>query len=299
MQKALGTAENFQRLLDSLCQQASHILQSEYASIWLKRQGLIRLAAATGYSDDIDFSEMYYEEGEGLTGFIAQGNAYKGTFKDIRGDPRWKGKFDHIQWPDPQKSDLNSFLGVPIWLDYSAVGVLKVENKVGKEPYSEEDQNMLETMAELIGTAIKSSPELLADVLGPLILVLIPFSDKFADVYSLGIKQVATDLKCRCERVDEIEYNDLILAKIYQEIGRANLIVADMTGRNPNVFYEVGYAHALKKEVILLTQDAADIPFDLAGHNHIVYQGKITKLQKLLHKRLESFLHVKQVHHAR
>ena len=59
-----------------------------------------------------------------------------------------------------------------------------------------------------------------------------------------------------------------------------------MTGRNPNVFYEVGYAHALQKEVILLTQDADDIPFDLRVHNHIVYEGKIMRLQELLRKRL-------------
>lgn len=55
-----------------------------------------------------------------------------------------------------------------------------------------------------------------------------------------------------------------------------------MTGRNPNVFYEVGYAHALGKIVILLTQDTNDIPFDLKHHQHIVYKGKIDELRKAL-----------------
>ena len=44
-----------------------------------------------------------------------------------------------------------------------------------------------------------------------------------------------------------------------------------MTGMNPNVFYEVGYAHALNKRVILLTETAEDIPFDLKHTPHVVY----------------------------
>jgi hypothetical protein len=61
-----------------------------------------------------------------------------------------------------------------------------------------------------------------------------------------------------------------------------------MTGRNANVFYEVGYSHALFKEVILLTQDSNDIPFDLKGHKHIVYNGSITTLKNQLSKRLSA-----------
>ena len=48
-----------------------------------------------------------------------------------------------------------------------------------------------------------------------------------------------------------------------------------MTGRNPNVFYETGYAHALGKHVILLTQEAKDIPFDLKHYQHIIYAKRI------------------------
>lgn len=290
MKNTSPNGEAFQRLLDSLCQQASHILRSEYASIWLKKKGIIKLSAATGYSKDIDYSKMFYEEGEGLTGYIAQGNTYSGTFRDIRGDSRWKGKFDHIQWPDPKKSDLNTFLGVPIVLDYSTIGVLKVENKEGKELYSADDQKMLETMAGLIGTAIKSQPNLLDEIFGPYIFVLMPFKDSFWDVYELGIKAVAKDLKCRCERVDEIQFTDQVLNKIYEQIRYSNLIIADMTGKNPNVYYEVGYAHALNKKVILLTQDSDSIPFDLSGHNHIVYDGSISKLKTALQKRIEAFI---------
>lgn len=57
-------------------------------------------------------------------------------------------------------------------------------------------------------------------------------------------------------------------------------------GRNPNVFYEVGYAHALGKPTILLTQRAEDIPFDLKHFPHIVYQSKLMELREQLTRRV-------------
>lgn len=78
-----------------------------------------------------------------------------------------------------------------------------------------------------------------------------------------------------------------MLDRIFTQISKADVIVADMTGRNPNVFYEVGYAHALDKFVLLLTQDSDDIPFDLKHRQHTVYGGKIELLRNELAKRLQ------------
>ena len=77
-----------------------------------------------------------------------------------------------------------------------------------------------------------------------------------------------------------------ILERIYNQISKADVIVADMTGRNPNVYYEVGYAHALGKLVILLTREADDIPFDLKHHQHIVYHGQVVNLKPLQTEKL-------------
>jgi nucleoside 2-deoxyribosyltransferase len=65
------------------------------------------------------------------------------------------------------------------------------------------------------------------------------------------------------------------LRGFYRQIELADIVIADMTGQNPNVFYEVGYAHAKGKLCILLTSDAADIPFDLKHQRHIVYGKSI------------------------
>lgn len=97
----------------------------------------------------------------------------------------------------------------------------------------------------------------------PFCFVLMPFEPSFSDVYEIGIKETCTTAGAYCERVDEQIFDGRILDRIYNQISKADFIIADMTGRNANVFYEVGYAHALGKRTILLTQKSDDIPFDL------------------------------------
>jgi nucleoside 2-deoxyribosyltransferase len=116
--------------------------------------------------------------------------------------------------------------------------------------------------------------------------VLMPFTDNYNDIYNYGIKESCKDAGTYCERVDEQIFKETILERIYNQIAKADLIIADMTGRNPNVFYEVGYAHALNKPTILLTQNSDDIPFDLKHFPHIVYEKKISIIREELTKRL-------------
>jgi hypothetical protein len=58
---------------------------------------------------------------------------------------------------------------------------------------------------------------------------------------------------------------------IRRSIEKARVVVADLTGRNPNVFYEVGIAHTLNKDVLLLSQSMSDVPFDLRHRRVLVY----------------------------
>lgn len=120
--------------------------------------------------------------------------------------------------------------------------------------------------------------------------VLMPFADHFDDIYKLGIKQSCLDAGAYCERVDEQIYQESMLERIYNQISKADIIIADVTERNPNVFYEVGYAHALGKTTILLTKDADDIPFDLRHYPHIIYNSKIINLKEELTKRIKWYL---------
>jgi hypothetical protein len=113
----------------------------------------------------------------------------------------------------------------------------------------------------------------------PFVFVLMPFDKNFNDIYKFGIKGAAEDAGAYAERLDEQVFAEGMLDRIFNQINKADVIVADMSGRNPNVFYEVGYAHALNKLVILLTKDPEDIPFDLKHKQHIIYNGQIETLR--------------------
>jgi hypothetical protein len=120
----------------------------------------------------------------------------------------------------------------------------------------------------------------------PFIFVLMPFDASFSDIYKFGIKGAAEDVDAYAERLDEQIFVEGMLDRMFNQISRADVVVADMTGRNPNVFYEVGYAHALGKITLLLTQNADDIPFDLKHRQHTVYSGSIDVLRRELGERL-------------
>jgi hypothetical protein len=118
----------------------------------------------------------------------------------------------------------------------------------------------------------------------PFAFVIMPFDESFDDTYNLGIKPACEAAGYYCERLDEQIFEETMLARIYNQIAKADLIIADMTGKNPNVFYETGFAHALEKRVILATKDEADIPFDLKHHYHIIYDN-ISSLKGELQER--------------
>lgn len=117
--------------------------------------------------------------------------------------------------------------------------------------------------------------------------VLMPFGPAFEDVYKVGIKAACQQAGLYCERLDEQIFDESMLQRIYNQIHKADIIVADMSTRNPNVFYEVGYAHALGKRVVLVTDNAGDIPFDLKHYFHIEYGKSIATLVEKLVPRLK------------
>ena len=111
----------------------------------------------------------------------------------------------------------------------------------------------------------------------PFVFVLMPFDQDFDDIYHLGIKSSVKAAGFVAERVDEQKFSEPMLERIYRQIDTCDFVIADMTGKNPNVFYEVGYAHAKGKICTLLTQNTSDIPFDLKHHRHLVYKSGLVE----------------------
>jgi hypothetical protein len=100
---------------------------------------------------------------------------------------------------------------------------------------------------------------------------LCPFQEPFDTIYRDHL--IPTTKKCgfTIERADEIFSTGPIVEDIWQAIVSATIITADVTGRNPNVMYEIGMAHTVGKPVVILTQDMNDVPFDLRHYRCIVY----------------------------
>jgi len=121
----------------------------------------------------------------------------------------------------------------------------------------------------------------------PFVFVLMPFSEDFDDVYKLGIKAAAELCDVKAERLDEQMFIEGMIDRIYRQIEVADIIIADLSTRNANVFYELGYAHAKDKICILLTKNASDIPFDLKHRRHVVYGESISYLKDELVKNIE------------
>jgi hypothetical protein len=122
-----------------------------------------------------------------------------------------------------------------------------------------------------------NDPEVREDAL---VSVMMPFDTSFQGVYN-SIQLATRDAGLRCRRADEIWENPAIIQDIVNLIDRAKVVVCDCTGRNPNVFYEIGIAHTLGREVILLTQSEHDVPFDLRHLRYIRYLNNGEGLQNL------------------
>ena len=92
-------------------------------------------------------------------------------------------------------------------------------------------------------------------------------------VYEDFITPVVTET-CRLglQRGDDIFGSSPIMDDILTSIERANLVIADLTGKNANVFYEIGICHAFKKPVLLLAQSTDDVPFDLRHRRVLMYE---------------------------
>lgn len=117
--------------------------------------------------------------------------------------------------------------------------------------------------------------------------VIMPFSKDFDDIYKLGIIEAAGLCDVKAERLDEQLFSEGMMERTYRQIDIADIIIADLSTRNANVFYELGYAHAKEKLCILLTKHTNDIPFDLKHRQHVVYGDSISYLKDELVKSID------------
>ena len=117
-----------------------------------------------------------------------------------------------------------------------------------------------------------------------------PFAPQFDNLYAV-LAETCANSDFRCSRADDIWLNDAIVEDVVHLIATSRVVIADLTERNSNVFYEIGIAHTLGKDVILITQSQNDVPFDLRHLRYLTYLNNAEGLAALgadISRRLET-----------
>ena len=103
--------------------------------------------------------------------------------------------------------------------------------------------------------------------------VMMPFGGDFEDYYKEIYHTAIEECDLLPRRADSIYRPSPILHDIWTFINDSLLVIADITGRNPNVMYELGLAHAIAKPAIIITNNIEDVPFDLRALRILVYNS--------------------------
>ena len=136
--------------------------------------------------------------------------------------------------------------------------------------------NLIDALFKIISEhSTASSPKLFNVERWPLpslghVAVMMPFSQEFDRVYD-AIQSICKSQNLKAIRVDDIYRPTRINDDIFSVIAQSRLVISDLTGRNPNVLYETGLAHALNRDVVMLVQNEQDVPFDLGNIRYVKY----------------------------
>ncbi len=116
----------------------------------------------------------------------------------------------------------------------------------------------------------------------PNAFIAMQFSEPYNEVYRDAIRPLVAEIGFEPFRVDEAAGPGIILNDIWGRITEASVVIAEVSEPNPNVYYEVGVAHALRKPSVLLAQRGTKLPFDLGPHRCIFYDNSIPGRARLL-----------------
>lgn len=118
------------------------------------------------------------------------------------------------------------------------------------------------------------------------VFVLTPFLNREYDTFEI-VKNTCSEVNLKCIRGDENYRDKDILSHIITYIMQSSVIIANINGRNPNVYYELGICHCIGKPVILISKNKSknNLPFDIQSKN-IIFYNDLSDLQKQLKNEL-------------
>jgi hypothetical protein len=120
--------------------------------------------------------------------------------------------------------------------------------------------------------------------------VMMPFGEWFDRYYQEIYVPAIKDAGFEPVRADELFTTGSVVEQIWEQIEKAKLLLADLSGKNPNVFYELGLAHAAKQPVIFTASEVGDVPFDLRHLRVIIYDVREPEWSLRLRKSVTDYL---------
>lgn len=113
----------------------------------------------------------------------------------------------------------------------------------------------------------------------PNVFIIQPFDDSFEDLFRDHLVPIFENTGYNINKADSLNSQRNILENIIQGISSADLLVADLTNLNPNVFYELGIAHGIGIPTVLITKDIEELPFDLQAYQTIEYSLRYDEVE--------------------
>lgn len=128
------------------------------------------------------------------------------------------------------------------------------------------------------------------------VFAAMPFAGEYDDTYFVAMSYAAEQAGAECRRVDRKEFSGDIVAEIKRMIDASSAVIVDLSEAKPNVLYEAGYAHALRKPTVhICSTPLAELPFDVRNWNTISYRrGRTSLLREPLARRLKAVMRKKK-----
>jgi len=127
----------------------------------------------------------------------------------------------------------------------------------------------------------------------PTAFVVMQFTKPYNELYMEVIQPICEEFHFTALRADESYRQGLIIADITKQIMEAKLVIVEITPPNPNVFYELGFAHAINKPTILIAEQGTQLPFDVSPFRVLFYENSIDgkrRVEEGFRKHLEALM---------
>jgi DNA-binding MarR family transcriptional regulator len=113
--------------------------------------------------------------------------------------------------------------------------------------------------------------------------VIMPFDPAYDDVFEYGIRRTLARRGIESFRMDQVPGSINLIEQMIRHLCEADLIVADLTGANANVLYELGVAHAAgaSRQAVLIAENGSEVPFDLAPYKVVYYDRSFRGIENL------------------